>query len=123
MNMRRCLLCLYRFLLQFYPAAFKNRYSAEMLELAAATEPAEWPLVFGDTTLAIVRCWFGRGRSKASQTESDAYLALGESPIRGRVLLPGLALSIAIVAGLSYVNYRWSPSSQCTKTLSESVHR
>ncbi|MGA7907635.1 MAG: hypothetical protein WCA16_09545 [Candidatus Sulfotelmatobacter sp.] len=47
----------YRVLLQLYPAAFRKRFAPEMLQVAEAAEPAEWPLIFGDTGVAIVRCW------------------------------------------------------------------
>jgi len=57
MNTRLCLLRAYRCLLQLYPPGFRKRVAVEMLELAEAAEPNEWALIFGDTGLAIVRCW------------------------------------------------------------------
>jgi len=105
MNIQRCLLCLYRFLLLFYPVAFRNRYSAEMLELAEVAEPAEWPLIFGDTSLAIVRCWFepSAASSTVQPAGRDAYLALGESGLSPSRLFQGLVLSVAIILSLSYI--------------------
>ena len=55
MSARLCLLWAYRCLLQLYPPAFRKRFAVEMLELAEAAEPREWPLIFGDTSVAIVR--------------------------------------------------------------------
>jgi hypothetical protein len=104
MSMRLGLLWAYRFLLQLYPAAFRKRYATEMLELAEAAEPAEWPLIFGDTSVAIVRCWAGPAgsRSAAVPAGQDAYLALGESALSASRLFQGLVLSTAIIVGLCY---------------------
>jgi hypothetical protein len=52
MSTRLCLLWAYRCLLQLYPPAFRKRFAVEMLELAEAAEPREWPLIFGDTSVA-----------------------------------------------------------------------
>jgi hypothetical protein len=57
MNIRRGLLGTYRLLLQLYPPEFRKRFAPEMLELAEAAEAREWPLIFGDTSVAIIRCW------------------------------------------------------------------
>ena len=122
MNIERGLLGVYRLLLQLYPPAFRQRFAPEMLELAAAAEPAEWPLIFGDTGVAIVRCWVEGTESTAVLAEPNAYLALGESPLRGLNLLQGLVLSLAIIVGLSYVSYRWTPSfPQCGQRLTPLV--
>ena len=109
MNIQSCLLRAYRLMLLFYPPSFRKRFGPEMLELAAAAESTEWPLIFGDTSLAIVRCWLQGSHSTAALAEPNAYVPLRESPISAFVLLPGLVLSIAIIAGFSYVNYRWPP--------------
>ena len=79
MTLRRCLLCTYRLLLQLYPYAFRQRFAPEMLELAEAADPDEWPLIFSDTSLAIVRCWLkpSATTSTLAPAEQDAYLALG----------------------------------------------
>ena len=95
-----------------------------MLELAEAAKPTEWPLIFSDTSVAIIRCWFEGTRSTAVLAEPNAYLSLGESPVSGLELIQGLVLSIAIIVGLCYVNHRWAPSySHCTATSSETARR
>lgn len=109
MNIRNCLLYAYRILLEFYPASFRRRFAPEMLELAAAAEISEWPLIFGDTGVGIVRCWIEGTHSTATFTETNAYMPVGDSPIRATVFIPGLILSIVIVAGWSYANYQWPP--------------
>jgi hypothetical protein len=123
MSTRRCLLCIYRLLLRLYPAEFRKRFAAEMLELAEAAEPNEWPLIFGDTSVAIVRCWLVGGPSTVAAAEPDAYLALGESSVRGWGLLQGLVLSIAIIGGLWYANYRAPYYRLCTGNSSVSAQR
>ena len=70
MRVRRCLLCAYRLLLQLYPSAFRKRFAPEMLELAEAAETTEWPLIFGDTSVAIIRSW-----AEAAATHSTATRA------------------------------------------------
>jgi hypothetical protein len=109
MNIQSCLLYAYRLLLVFYPPSFRRRFATEMLEVAAAAEPTEWPLIFGDTGVAIVRCWLQGTHSTAAPAEANAYVPLRESPISAFVFLPGLVLSLVIVAGWSYVNYQWPP--------------
>jgi hypothetical protein len=109
MNIQSCLLYAYRLLLEFYPPSFRRRFAPEMLELAAAAELTEWPLIFGDTSVAIVRCWLEGTHSTAVLAETNAYVPLKESPISAFVFIPGLVLSIVIVAGWSYVNYQWPP--------------
>lgn len=109
MNIQKCLLNAYRILLVFYPPSFRRRFGLEMLELAAAAEMNEWPLILGDTSLGIVRCWLEGTHSTDAVAEPNAYRPMKESPISAFVLLPGLALSIVIIAGFSYVNYKWPP--------------
>lgn len=104
MSMRLCLLWAYRVLLQMYPPAFRKRFAPEMLELAQAAEPNEWALIFGDTSLAIVRCWLQPAATSSAVVPagSDAYLALGESALTPSRFLLGFVLSTAIIAGLCY---------------------
>jgi hypothetical protein len=109
MNIRNYLLCAYRILLVFYPPSFRRRFAPEMLELAALADIDEWPLIFGDTSVGIVRCWLEGTRSTATVAEPNAYVPLRESPIRAAVFVPGLLFSIVIVAGWSYVNSQWPP--------------
>jgi hypothetical protein len=110
MTNQRSLLSTYRLLLHLYPPAFRKRFAPEMLELAEAAELSEWPLIFGDTSVAIIRCWLEGSPSTAALTEPNAYLALGGSPVKSVGLLQGLLLSIAIIAGLTYINDRWPPA-------------
>ena len=112
MNIQRCLLCTYSLLLQLYPPAFRKRFAPEMLELAEAAAPAEWPLIFGDTSVAIVRCWLEGSSSAAMVAEPNAYLPLGGFPVRASGVLHGFVLSTAIIVGLCYVGYRWPPPCQ-----------
>lgn len=109
MNIRNCVLSAYRILLMFYPPSFRRRFAPEMLELAAAAEISEWPLIFSDTGIGIVRCWIEGTHSTAALTEANAYMPLRESPIRASVFIPGLILSMVVVAGWSYVNYQYPP--------------
>lgn len=106
MRIRRCLLFTYRFLLQLYPCAFRERFAPEMLELAEAAEASEWPLIIGDTSVAIVRCWLEPAPSSSTVVPAgrDTYLALGESVLSASRLLQGFVLSIAIILGLCYVS-------------------
>jgi hypothetical protein len=90
----------YRVLLEFYPPAFRRRFTEEMLELAEAAEPGEWALIFGDTSLGIVRCWLEGGRVIAAVAEPNAYISLGESTVWRWGLLQGFVLSIAMLIGL-----------------------
>jgi hypothetical protein len=124
--MRLCLRYAYRFLLQLYPPAFRKRFAPEMLDLAEAAEPTEWPLIFGDTSLAIVRCWLEPATSSSPvvPTGQDAYLALGESALTASRLVQGLVLSLAIILGLSYfgsLGYLQLP--KCHPIAAENVSR
>jgi hypothetical protein len=103
-----------------YPSAFRKRFASEMLELVGAAELGEWPLIFADTSVAIVRCWFEGSPSTAALTEPNAYMSLGGSSLRNlglRNLGLGFVLSTAIMAGLAYVGYRWP--TPCSGTSSE----
>jgi hypothetical protein len=109
MTFQRGFLFAYRLLLQFYPSAFKRRFGEEMLALAAACESNEWPLIFGDTTVAIVRCWIEGTHSAALVAEPNPYLSLGESPVRLSRILQGMIIFVSMIAGVAYVNHRWPP--------------
>lgn len=103
MTVRRCLLRTYRLLLLLYPYAFRQRFAPEMLELAEAAEPGEWPLIFSDTSLAIVRSWLKPATtSTLAPAGQDAYLALGQSALTPSRFLLGFVLSLAIIVGLAY---------------------
>lgn len=123
MNLHRSWLRAYRLLLQLYPPAFKKRFASEMLEVAAADESPEWPLIFADTGVAIVRCWIEGTHSTAVLAEPNGYLSLGGSPVRPLGLLQGFILSTAIITGVCYVAYRWPPScSSSTQLLTHIVN-
>jgi hypothetical protein len=109
MNFRRGFLLGYRLLLGLYPTAFRKRFAPEMLQLAESADHSEWPLIFGDTTVAIVRCWFEGTHSTALVPEPNAYLSLGESSVRPSRILQGMVLFAAIVGGVVYINHRWPP--------------
>jgi hypothetical protein len=113
-------------LLQLYPPAFRKRFAVEMLEFAEAAEPREWPLIFGDTSVAIVRCWLQPARTSSTVVPAgqDAYLALGESGLTASRLLLGLVLSTAILVGLCYVgSLGYSELPQCHSIATENVSR
>ncbi len=104
MNIRRCLMFGYRFLLHLYPYAFRRRFASEMMQLAAEAEPSEWPLIFGDTSLAIVRCWLDPSPpSSTAAPDHDAYLAVGGSALSASRLFQGLALALVLILGFSYL--------------------
>jgi hypothetical protein len=109
MNTRHYLLGTYRVMLQLYPPMFRRRFGSEMLEVAEAAEPAEWPLIFGDTSVAIVRCWIEGSPSTAALPEPNAYLPVGASSLPVLGFLRGFILSTAIILGLLYTGYRWPP--------------
>jgi hypothetical protein len=115
MRIQRCVLCTYGLLLRMYPSAFRKRFASEMLELVGAAELREWPLIFADTSVAIVRCWFEGSPSTAALTEPNAYMSLGGSSLRNLGL--GFVLSTAIIAVLAYMGYRSSPPCSGTSPL------
>jgi|SRR5580704_3794898 hypothetical protein len=104
MSTRLCLLRVCRRLLQLYTPAFRKRFAVEMPELAEAAEPREWPLIFGDSSVAIVRCWLQQAGTSSTVVPAgqNAYLAPGESRLTASRLLQGLALSTAIIVGRCY---------------------
>ena len=101
MRIQRCVLCTYGLLLRMYPSAFRKRFASEMLELAGAAELREWPVIFADTSVAIVRCWFEGSPSTAALAEPNTYVPLGGSSLRNLGL--GFVFSTAIMAGLVYM--------------------
>ena len=105
MKIRGSLLSAYGLLLRLYPPDFRERFADEMLELAAEADPAEWPLIFGDTMTAILRSWLDAtvARLTPVPTGPDAYLALGESRLTPARLLQGFALTVVLILGVYYV--------------------
>jgi hypothetical protein len=126
MNLQRCVLFAYNFLLLLYPPSFRRRFATEMLEIAEAAEPDEWPLIFGDTSLAIVRSWLEPGvpHSAAVTAGPDTYLALGESGLPTLRVVQGLVLAMAIVIGLCYVgSLGYLELPKCHAAAAESISR
>jgi hypothetical protein len=120
MNLHRCWLCAYRLLLHLYPPAFRKRFASEMLEVVEADESPQWPLIFADSGVAIVRCWMEGTHSTAVLAEPNGYLSLGGSPVRPLGLLQGFVLSTAIILGVCYVAYHWPPS--CSSSVQLLTH-
>jgi|SRR5579864_337269 len=106
MSGRGVLLFGFRHLLRLYPAGFRQRFAAEMLELAEAAEPSEWPLIFSDTSVAIARSWLKPpvASAVALAVRSDQYLSLGESAVKPLKLFQGLALATVLVLGACYIS-------------------
>ncbi|HKW17781.1 MAG TPA: hypothetical protein VJO35_09760 [Terriglobales bacterium] len=105
MNPRAWMLGAYSILLRLYPESFRERFGEEMLQVAGAAEPAEWPFIFGDTGVAIARCWIEGTHSTVPTAPEDAYVPLGGTSVRASGLLPGLVLSVLVVAGLFYASF------------------
>ncbi|HET9407284.1 MAG TPA: hypothetical protein VFO39_08605 [Candidatus Sulfotelmatobacter sp.] len=126
MRTRPLLLATYRLLLQLYPPVFRARFAAEMLDLAAEAELAEWPLIFGDTGLAIMRSWLDITVAPASATP-NAYLSLGESRLSVPRLFQGFALTVVLVLCLCYVSalpyWELPPDVDCTAPLRTTARR
>jgi hypothetical protein len=122
MTFQRCVMSAYRFLLLLYPSAFRKRFAPEMLEIAESADVAEWPLIFGDTSVAILRCWIEGSPSTTALAESNAYLAIGESPVRRWGFLQGFVLTLAILVGLCYFS-DWTAYRECPGTTSENAKR
>jgi hypothetical protein len=118
----RSLLWAYRFLLRLYPPVFRKRFAREMLEIAEVAESSEWPLIFGDTGFAIVRCWLEGDRAATAIVEPNVYLGLGESPVRRLRFVQGFVLSIAILIGLCYFSH-WTAYRECPGKTTESAQR
>jgi hypothetical protein len=106
MSGRRPLVFAYRHLLQLYPAAFRQRFAAEMLEVAEAAELSEWPLIFGDTSVAIACSWLKPDTTTAVAMASgpDQYLSLGDSAVKPLKLFQGLAMATVLVLGACYIS-------------------
>ena len=103
---KTCSIYAFRCLLQFYPADFRKRFGAEMMEIAEAAEPSEWPRIFADTTLGILR-------SRLQPTTEDrtvvcagpvGYLAVGESRLTAVRMIQALILFVAIMLAACYVD-------------------
>jgi hypothetical protein len=100
------LLFAYRLLLRLYPAGFRHRFAEEMLNTAEAAELSEWPLIFGDTSVAIARSWLKPDTTSAVAMASgpEQYLSLGESAVKPLKLFQGFALATVLVLGACYIS-------------------
>lgn len=123
MTVRRCLLFTYRSLLYLYPYAFRRRFATEMLQVAAEAEPSEWPLILGDTGLAIVRSWLDPSSpSFAAVPHRDAYVAIGGAGLSARRLFQGLALALALILGITYLgSLGYLEAPKCHATAAENI--
>ena len=117
MNFRTFPLRAYALLLRLYPRAFRERFAPEMLQIAESMAISEWPLVFSDTGIAIVRCWIEGSYVTPVSSELNAYVPVGEFRLNVSGLLPGVVLSLLIMAGVGYINYRWPPACPNTEHL------
>lgn len=106
MKLQGCFRCAYRSLLWLYPGDFRNRFAAEMLQLAEAAKPTEWPLIFGDTCLAILRSWFEEAIVGATVQAAgpDGFPAIGQRRLPALRLIQGFVLSIALILVADYVS-------------------
>jgi hypothetical protein len=106
MKTMHSLLFAYRCLLRLYPAGFRERYADEMLHLAENADASEWPLIFSDTSVTIIRTWLHADtyRSTAVVSGPGQYLSLGESCLTPAKLLQGLGLATALVLVACYVS-------------------
>lgn len=114
MNFRTLPLRAYAVLLWLYPRAFRERFAPEMMQIAESIAISEWPLVFSDTSMAIVRCWIEGSHVTPVSAEQHAYVPVGEFRLNISGLIPGVVLSLLVMAGVGYINYRWPPA--CPKT-------
>jgi hypothetical protein len=128
MKIRRALVFAYSNLLRLYPAALGQRFAAEMLEIAESADLSEWPLIFTDTTVAIVRSWLETPLSRG--TGSDPYLPLEQLPMKPWKLVQGFALAATLVLWTCYVSTQnvWKLPSchtdgSCASISSETVRR
>ena len=117
MNFRTLPLRAYAVLLRLYPRAFRERFAPEMMQIAESIAPAEWPLVFSDTSMAIVRCWIEGSYVASAPVDLDAYVPVGGFRLNISGLLPGVVLSLVVMAGVGYINYRWPPACPNTEHL------
>lgn len=123
MNLRRCLLFTYRFLLHLYPYAFRRRFATEMMQLATEADVSEWPLILGDTSLSIVRSWLDVSpRSSTAVPDQDAYVAIGGSALTASRLFQGLALALALILGITYLgSLGYLEAPKCHATAAENI--
>lgn len=105
MTTQRPLLFVYRQLLRLYPVGFRQRFAEEMLETAESADLSEWPLIFTDTSVTIVRTWLQpRAVNSAAITVQGEYLSLGEARVKPMRLFQGLGVATAVVLIACYIS-------------------
>ena len=131
MKTRPPLLFAYRQLLRLYPPGFKERFGEEMLDIAESADLSEWPLIFGDTSLAIIRTWLqpDKRRLGLATTLPAEYLSLAGPTVKPLKLMGGLGIAALLVVIASYISTStvWNlpayPSEACGRTPATAVHR
>lgn len=105
MKLQCVLLSAYSALLHLYPSTFKERFAAEMLEVAQAAEAADLPFFFCDTTASVLQTWLEVATTGATApADPDGYLALGESRLTAARLGQGFVLSVALLLAACYIS-------------------
>ena len=106
MTAQRPLLFVYRQLLRLYPLGFRERFAEEMLETAESAGPSEWPLIFTDTGVTILRTWLQPRvvPSTAVVTVQGQYLSIGEASVKPIRLFQGLGVATAVVLLTCYIS-------------------
>lgn len=99
MNLRLILLFTYREMLRLYPANFKEHFADEMVEIATAARLKEWPLIFCDTGIGVVRSWLFADSSESNG--QGVLLQLPTSAVRPFQLIEGFVLAIMLVLAAS----------------------
>jgi len=108
MKTHHTLLFAYRQLLRLYPPGFKERFTEEMLDVAESADISEWPLIFGDTSLTIVRTWLQPEKRRLPLTAIAPvnYLSLAEPALKPMKLVGGLGMAALLVVIASYISTR-----------------
>jgi len=126
MSTRLCLLWAYRCFLQLYPRRSENVLRLRCWSWQKQPKLGNGPLIFGDTSVAIVRCWLQPAGTSSTVVPAgqNAYLVLGESELTAWRLLQGLVLSTAIIVGLCYAGSLGNPElPKCHSIAAENVSR
>lgn len=108
---RQPLFFAYRQLLHLYPRGFRERFAAEMLEIAESAELSEWPVVLTDTAVTIVRSWSRPSLRRLPVIECPELYLGAEPALRPARFVQGLMLAAAqvFVACLISTQPVWHP--------------